>query len=124
MEIIIEFRIIDSLPIFTASSVIKPDNVTIGYESKDDSYSLSYKNKNYVIHKSNVDELLKTLDELRISKMPEFAFGLDGETYSLKISNGWNTVEFSWWSDSCGEQWKGLFAFREKLGALLNKCVK
>ena len=124
MEIIIEFRITDSLPILTTDNVVKPNNVTIGYESKDSLYLLNYKDKSYVIQKSDVDELLKTLNDVNISKIPSFGFGVDGESNSLKISNGWNTLEFSWWSDSCGEQWKGLFTFREKLEALLNTCLK
>jgi len=124
MEIIIEFRITDSLPIYTANNIIKLDNVTIGYESKDGSYLLNYRSRDYMVSKEDVDELLKTLEDVNISKIPKLGFGVDGETYLLKISNGWNAVEFSWWSDTCGDQWKGLFAFREKLTALLNKCVK
>lgn len=31
--------------------------------------------------------------------VPEFAAGLDGTTWRLSISHGYNTVEAEWWSD-------------------------
>ncbi|OPX62557.1 MULTISPECIES: hypothetical protein [unclassified Methanoregula] len=62
-------------------------------------------------------------DEIMISNfpiIPEFSMGCDGTTYTIRIKNGFNYAEYSWW-DTCPEGWEKLGNLAEKL---INFCKK
>ena len=120
MEIIIEFDKKSSFKEF--SSIKRPDYISIGL--KDENYYLIFNETNYEIKKSEVDKLLEVLGSINLQKLPKYGMGMDGVTYSLKLSNGWNSLEFIWWSDTCGQQWGSLFLFRKKIIELKNKYVE
>lgn len=119
MEIIIEFDKNSSFSEY--SRIQRPDYISIGL--KDEIYYLIFNETNYEIKKSEVNKLLEILGSINLQKIPKYGMGCDGETYSLKLSNGWNCVEFKWWSDTCGEQWESLFLFREKIIKLKEDCI-
>ncbi|MDD3723360.1 MAG: hypothetical protein PHW92_12915 [Lutibacter sp.] len=120
MERIIEYSEIDSIE----CSYEGDTSIAIEYSSQNNEYHLIYKKLHYEITKNEVDELLKTLQNLKIDKLPELGMGLDGKTYILKLLSGWNSVKFEWWSDTCGSHWQDLFTFREKIKKLKEKHTK
>ncbi len=120
MEIIIEFDKKSSFPEY--SQIERPDYILIGIEKE--KYFLIYDGTDYQIIEKEVNELLGNLRSVNLDKLPKYGMGCDGDTYTLKLSNGWNSVQFKWWSDSCGEQWDGLFCFKENLITLKNDCLR
>lgn len=117
MEIIIEFDKKESFPEF--SLVKRPHYIAIGV--KKEKYYLIYNEIEHQITEIEVNELLKIINEVNLQILPDYGIGCDGETYSIKIVNGWNSVEFNWWSDTCGIQWKSLGLFSQELMKLKNK---
>lgn len=115
MELIIEYDKRSSFPDYSLPFVKRSNYIAIGYDSESKSYCLIYDEIQKNISIQEVDDLLETLDRISLNQLPKFGCGRDGETYTLKICNGWNSLEFKWWSDTCGEQWSGLIKFREKL---------
>jgi len=118
MEIIIEYDKNSSLGDYVSNYIC------IGYNSTDDTYCLIYNKINYNISKDEVNELFDTFEFINLKIMPNCGMGVDGETYSLKISNGWNSISFNWWSETFGEQWRGLKIFRTKINELKDKCIR
>jgi hypothetical protein len=58
------------------------------------------------------------IDEIKMCKIPimpeEFTMGLDGTTYTIRIINGDNCAEFSWW-ETCPLEWEILGDLAENL---------
>lgn len=119
MEIIIEYQQKTGSLLYSNPKVETPSFISIGYDYGKNTYGLIYNEKQYIITEQEVQELIQTLENIDLTKLPRFGTGLDGETYMLKVSNGWNSVSFEWWSDSCGEQWRGLMLFKEKIIGLV-----
>jgi hypothetical protein len=60
---------------------------------------------------------MKLIDDLvsaSILPIAEFSMGLDGTTYSIAISNGFNRSEYTWWEE-CPKEWQMLGKFAENL---------
>ncbi len=49
------------------------------------------------IPSTQVNRVLAFLSSSRISPIPTFAMGVDGTTYSLEVSTGYNSVSYTWW---------------------------
>lgn len=120
MENIIEFDKENCFGGYT--QIIRPNYISIGL--KDEIYYLTYNETNYKIKEFEVNNLLDILGSITLNKLPKYGIGCDGETYTLKLIHGWNSVVFKWWSDTCGEQRNGLYKFREKLIELKDKYAK
>lgn len=103
------------------NQIESPNYISIGIENE--KYFLIYNEVDYQITENEVNELLKILSNINLQILPKFGMGCDGESYSLKLSNGWNFIEFNWWSDTCGKQWESLFLFRESITKLKDKCL-
>ena len=123
MEIIIEYEQMSSSDVYSNQLIQKPNFISIGHDVEKDSYYLIYNKIQYLITSQEIEELFQTLENIELTKLPRLGIGIDGETYMLKISNGWNSVSFEWWSDSCGDQWKGLMLFRDKITGLKEKYI-
>ncbi len=121
MNVNIEYSTIGSFPTYF-EDINNPTNVSIAYTTE--KCFITYNNSNYLVSMNDVNDLLKTLSSIRIFELPDIGIGLDGVIYKIKISNGFNSLEFEWWEDTCGEQWKGLFEFRDKIILLLKKSLK
>ena len=121
MNVNIEYSTIGSFPAYF-EDINNPTNVSIAYTTE--KCFITYNNSNYLVSMNDVNDLLKTLSSIRIFELPDIGIGLDGVIYKIKISNGFNSLEFEWWEDTCGEQWKGLFEFRDKIILLLKKSLK
>jgi hypothetical protein len=63
---------------------------------------------------SALDDLLAATT---LPLIPESAAGLDGTTWRLGITHGWNTVELAWWPD-LPRAWEGLRLLIEFLSSL------
>ncbi len=120
MEKIIEFYKNDSLEEY--SQIKRPNYISIGIEKEE--YFLIYNETEHQITEKEVNDLLEILGSINLKVLPKYGMGCDGETYRLILSHGWNSVEFKWWSDSCGEQWKELFLFRDKITKLKEDYIK
>lgn len=76
--------------------------------------------KLFEIPKQAFVDLVKTLDDCTIP-FPGYSDGKSGTNYHLEVQSGENAMNFTWFGDSPGEQWKGLVGFSNKLIALKNK---
>lgn len=123
MNVIIEYSSNGNSPNYN-QDISNPCNVTISYYTNDENCFITYNNRNYSISINEVNDLLKNLNSVRLYELPKTGMGVDGNTYKIKIVNDFNSVVFVWWEDTCGEQWSGLFRFREKLISLVKNCLK
>lgn len=67
---------------------------------------------------SDPGPLLEELGRLALPIVPESAMGLDGATWTLVISRGFNSVRLSWWGD-LPDGWGALGRFLSQVDALL-----
>ena len=65
---------------------------------------------------SDYGDLVHIIQNIEVTAIPEFAIGLDGTTYELNISNGFNSAVYHWW----GEPPAGV----EDLGKFAAKLIK
>jgi hypothetical protein len=65
-------------------------------------------------------ELISDILTTQIPAVPEYIMGLDGETYTLRISNGFNQVTFAWWSE-CPRGWKEIGALADRMIDLVKR---
>ena len=124
MDIIIEYEKISSNIEYSSQLIKNPKYIAISHDHLEGTYCLIYNETEFNIDKAEVNDLLETLNLVKINKVPEDVSGVDGESYTVRIGNSTNSVRFNWWSDSCGEQWEGFFIFREKILKLRDKYVK
>jgi hypothetical protein len=68
------------------------------------------------LNSEEVEEMIKQLSNVSHSVLPEWIEGLDGTTYSLKITCGLNSVVYEWWD----ELPKGYKALERVIGALFS----
>lgn len=123
INIIIEYEKENSFFSYSQGRVNRPNYIAIGHDSRDDLYYLMYNETFYQMEIENVLELFEILGSIKVNVLPEFGMGLDGDRYIIRVSNGWNSLEYKWWSDTCGKQWKELFVFRKKLIELRDKFI-
>ncbi len=63
----------------------------------------------------NYDYLLGNIREITIPAIPDFSIGLDGTTYKITFSNGFNLASYTWWGE-CPKEWN-------ELGNLANRLI-
>jgi hypothetical protein len=77
-------------------------------------YSKEPTNTRFELNSEEVEEMIKHLSNVSLSVLPEWVEGLDGTTYSLKITCGLNSVVYKWW-DELPKEYKALERVIEKL---------
>jgi len=79
----------------------------------------------FQIHELPTDcffELVKFLDNCVIP-MPDSTASKTGTQYSLEIQSGENAISLHWRSETPGEKWKDVYAFKDHLLELRNKYL-
>lgn len=99
------------------------NSIKITHDRSEDAYYLIALKQPCKITKDEYENLMQIIESQPMPILPNYAMGLDGETFSLKFSRGFNSVSFVWWSKYSGEQWQPLLLFRDKLIALKNKYL-
>ncbi|MGH9893041.1 MAG: hypothetical protein ACREA0_13825 [bacterium] len=69
------------------------------------------------LEKEATESLITELAAIRLPLIAESAIGLDGTTYSLTITRGFNQVSLSWWGSPPGA-WKSMGPLLERLVSL------
>jgi hypothetical protein len=63
---------------------------------------------------SDYSDIVHIIQNIEVTTIPEFAIGLDGTTYELNISNGFNSIVYHWWEE-LPASWEDLGKFTAKL---------
>jgi len=74
------------------------------------------------IPKSAFSDLIGKLEKCKMP-FPGYSDGKSGNQYQLDIQAGENAMNFKWFGDSVGDQWKDIIAFTEDIKALKNKFI-
>lgn len=93
-------------------------------QSTNKSFYISSGQKKHALSKNEIDNLFEMLSKLQVGIFPEYAEGCDGVFYTLRIEQGFNSVEYHWWVDLAGEEWKGLYEIRDFMKKLSKKYFK
>lgn len=75
----------------------------------------------------NEEDWLKVqvlLNQIETIGFPKQKMGLDGQVYTLRIGGHPNIIEYEWWNDSAGEQWKPLFQLRDLMNEFQQKYAE
>ncbi len=59
-------------------------------------------------------DIVHLIQDIEVTAIPEFVNGLDGTTYELNISNGFNSTVYHWWEEPPAG-WEDLGKFTAKL---------
>ena len=78
--------------------------------------------KMFEVPKKDFLELVASLDNCKMA-FPSFSNGKAGNQYQLEIQSGENAMNYKWYGDSPGEQWKDIIGFASKLVELKNKFL-
>ena len=76
--------------------------------------------KNIAIQSSEYNTLMESIRSSHVAAIPKFALGLDGTTFELTFTNGFNHSVFHWWV-YCPKEWIKIEQFvRDLLGYVKN----
>ena len=101
-------------PSFRPSLKIRAKKGSIYYQGNPHGSFFDTIENTITISESDFNDLIKDIKTLHVFSIPEFAMGLDGTTYTIRIENGWNSVTYNWWGE-CPKEWEQLGKLAEKL---------
>lgn len=103
MEIFLEIR--DSMSIFGCLSIELTEsklhcNGNIHIEENPEESVLEANGEwEFNMSVSDFGDIVHIIQKIEVTTIPEFAIGLDGTTYELNISNGFNSAVYHWWGE-------------------------
>jgi hypothetical protein len=74
------------------------------------------------VPKQDFEKFVRELRTIQIPAFPSNEMGLDGTTYEIQISNGFNDATYSWWEDP-PEGWEPLKVFFDRLMAYAQRLA-
>ncbi|MCU4173926.1 hypothetical protein [Carboxylicivirga sp. N1Y90] len=94
----------------------------VDHTNNGEMYFFKCNRKKYFITHEEYSDLERSISGLKlVILLPDDACGCDGAWESLRIEKGFNSIEFKWWCDSAGDQWKGIYEIRDKIMHLKEK---